>query len=109
MEAAHEFFEVIPSGHLPVQPLKPKEFGLYFNKTAYLLKLKPEYAAQLEGILNTLDVSIVEEFLLKRIFSITDSKTDKRFSFLDGSKGILTLKETIDNKDFRTTTNWTEG
>jgi uncharacterized protein (DUF1015 family) len=100
MEAVHQYFDVIPSGHLPVQPLKPKEFGLYFNKTAYLLKLKPEFTAQLDGILNTLDVSIVEEFLLKRIFHITDSKTDKRLSFLDGSKGILTLQETIDNNDF---------
>ena len=95
-----EYFEVIPSGNLPVQPLKPREFGLYFNHTAYLLKLKPEFTSTLEGILANLDVSIVEEFLLKRIFQIKDSKTDKRLSFLDGSKGILTLQETIDNTEF---------
>jgi len=95
-----EYFEVIPSGNLPVQPLKPREFGLYFNHTAYLLKLKPEITSTLDGILAKLDVSIVEEYILKRIFQIKDSKTDKRLSFLDGSKGILTLQETIDNKEF---------
>lgn len=100
MEKVAQYFEVTPSGHLPVQPLKPKEFGLYFNGTAYLLKLKAELVSQLQGTLANLDVSIVEEFLLKKIFHINDSKTDKRLSFLDGSKGILTLQETIDKKDF---------
>lgn len=99
MERIHHYFEVIPSGHLPVQPLKPKEFGLYFNHTAYLLKLKQEYATQLNGVLANLDVSIVEEFILKRIFEINDSKTDKRITFLDGTKGIFTLQETIDQKE----------
>lgn len=93
------YFDIIPSGHLPVQPLKPKEFGLYFNKTAYLLKLKSTYALELNGILDKLDVSIVEEFLLKRIFNILDSKTDKRIAFMDGTKGIGTLQETVDSKD----------
>lgn len=100
MESIKKYFDVIPSGHLPVQPLEPREFGLYFNHTAYLLKLKTEFLKQLNGILDNLDVSIVEEFILKRIFSINDSKTDKRLSFIDGSKGILTLQETIDNKMF---------
>lgn len=100
IERISEFFEVIPSGNLPVQPLKPREFGLYFNRTAYLLRLKPEFVSTLDGILANLDVSIVEEFLLKRIFQIKDSKTDKRLSFIDGSKGILTLQETIDNNEF---------
>jgi uncharacterized protein (DUF1015 family) len=94
------YFDLIPSGSLPVQPLKPKEFGLYFNQTAYLLKLKASYAATLSGTLDKLDVSIVEEFILKRIFNITDSKTDKRISFMDGTKGIGTLQQTIDSKDY---------
>ncbi len=95
-----KYFEMIPSGTLPVQPLKPKEFGLYYNKTAYLLKLKPEFAVTLSGTLDKLDVSIVEEYLLKRIFNIHDSKTDKRISFMDGTKGIGTLQETIDNNEY---------
>ncbi len=100
LQRIEKYFHITPSGNLPVQPLKPKEFGLYFNKTAYLLKLKDEYASTLNGILEKLDVSIVEEFILKKIFNINDSKTDKRISFLDGSKGILTLQETIDHKEF---------
>lgn len=100
IQEVEQYFDIIPSGSLPVQPLKPKEFGLYFNKTAYLLKLKPAFAVTLNGTLDKLDVSIVEEYLLKRIFAINDSKTDKRISFMDGTKGIGTLQETIDTKEF---------
>jgi uncharacterized protein (DUF1015 family) len=91
------YFDVIPSGNIPVQPLKPKEFGLYFNHTAYLLKLKYEFSNQINGVLEELDVSIVEEFILNKIFSITDSKTDKKISFLDGTKGIGHLQEMVDS------------
>jgi uncharacterized protein (DUF1015 family) len=94
------YFDIVPSGDLPVQPLKPAEFGLYFNKKAYMITLKPQFAQQLQGTLQSLDVSIVEEYLLKNIFEITDSKTDKRISFLDGTKGIGTLQQMIDNKEF---------
>ncbi|MCX6186178.1 MAG: DUF1015 family protein [Bacteroidetes bacterium] len=95
-----EYFDIIKSGHIPVQPLNKAEFGLYFNHNAYLIKLKPEIAITLQGSLDNLDVSIVEEFLLKKVFNILDSKTDKRLSFMDGSKGILTLENIIDSGDF---------
>ena len=85
---------------MPVQPLKPNEFGLYFKHHAYLLKLKSEFSNQLIGVLEKLDVSIVEEFILNKIFSITDSKTDKRISFLDGTKGIGHLQEMVDNNSY---------
>lgn len=95
-----KWFQIIPSGQLPVQPLKKREFGLYFNHHAYLLKLKPELAANLTGTLEKLDVSIVEDLILNEIFQIADSKTDSRVSFIDGTKGIGFLQQIIDNKDF---------
>jgi uncharacterized protein (DUF1015 family) len=91
------YFDKIPSGNLPVQPLNKNEFGIYFNHQAYLLRLKPEWKQTLSGTLENLDVSIVEEFILKRIFNITDSKTDKRLSFLDGSKGIGKIQQSVDS------------
>lgn len=100
LNAVKEYFEVIPSGHLPVQPLEKGEFGLYFHQKAYLLKLKPELAAEISGTLDSLDVSIVEEYLLKKVFEITDSKTDHRLSFMDGGKGIGHLQESVDQGAF---------
>lgn len=100
MDKIAQYFEVIPSGHLPVQPLKPKEFGLYFNHTAYLLKPKAPILNSLNNTLSKLDVSVVEEYILKQVFGINDSKTDKRIAFMDGTKGIFTLQETINNKEY---------
>jgi uncharacterized protein (DUF1015 family) len=100
IEEIKKYFIKIPSGHLPVQPLNKKEFGLYYHGKAYLLQLKPEIEESLSGTLDNLDVSIVEEYILKRIFNITDSKTDHRLSFMDGGKGIGHLQEAVDKGDF---------
>lgn len=98
LKKVEEWFHVKPCGQLPFQPLKKMEFGLYFNHHAYQLELKQEYMQQLTGVLEKLDVSIVEEFLLKRVFRVNDSKTDPRLSFIDGSKGIRNLQELVDHK-----------
>ena len=75
------------------------QFGLYFNQHAYELSLKKEYSDSLHGTLDQLDVSIVEEFLINRIFNITDSKTDARLAFIDGSKGIKKLQQMVDSNE----------
>lgn len=97
LERFKAFFDVIPSGNLAVQPLEKSEFGIYFNRHAYLLRLKETFKNQLDGTLDELDVSIVEEYILKRIFNVQDSKSDSRLSFLDGSKGIGNIQKSVDN------------
>lgn len=100
LEKVKVYFDAIPSGHLPVQPLHKREFGLYYQQKAYLLTLKKEWEETLSGTLDNLDVSIVEQFLLRKVFGITDSKTDHRLSFMDGGKGIGHLQEAVDNGEF---------
>ncbi len=100
LEKIKQSFEIIPSGNLPVQPLNKGEFGIYFQQKAYLLKLKPEIKATLQGVLDQLDVSIVERFILQKVFQINDSKTDNRLSFMDGVKGIGHLQIAVDSGDY---------
>jgi uncharacterized protein (DUF1015 family) len=94
MEKIKEFFHVHFVGHLPFQPLEKGEFGIYFDQKAYRLELKEELKQN--DILESLDVSVVEKYILKNIFNIIDSKTDPRLSFMDGSKGIGTLQHHVD-------------
>lgn len=89
------FFNVFRCGHLPFQPLQKGEFGLYIKDHAYQLTLKDEYMPA--DILGSLDVSIVEKYILNNILKVTDSKTDPRLTFLDGGKGIGTLQHLIDD------------
>jgi uncharacterized protein (DUF1015 family) len=100
LERIKAYFIATPSGHLPVQPLHKKEFGIYFHKKAYLLQLKPEIEERLNGTLDNLDVSIVEQYILNKIFGIIDSKTDHRLAFMDGGKGIGHLQEAVDSGEF---------
>ena len=100
MEKIGKYFNIMPSGHIPVQPLEKQEFGIYMNNDAFVLTLKAEFKNELVGTLANLDVSIVEEFILKRVFNINDSKTDKRLNFLDGSRGLLPLQSAVDSGDF---------
>lgn len=100
IEALKKYFDVQPSGHLPVQPINKGEFGIYTRNRGYLLHLKPEYKSSLHGTLERLDVSVVEQFILKDILHISDSKTDNRLSFLDGSKGLGTLQQAVDSGEF---------
>jgi uncharacterized protein (DUF1015 family) len=100
IEKIGKYFNIMPSGHIPVQPLEKQEFGIYMNNDAFVLTLKDEFKNELVGTLANLDVSIVEEFILKRVFNINDSKTDKRLNFLDGSRGLLPLQSAVDSGDF---------
>jgi uncharacterized protein (DUF1015 family) len=100
LEKVKQFFDIIPSGNLPVQPLNKGEFGIYFQQKAYLLKLRPGIKATLQGVLDQLDVSIVERFILQKVFQINDSKTDNRLSFMDGVKGIGHLQIAVDSGDY---------
>jgi uncharacterized protein (DUF1015 family) len=100
IEKIGKYFNIMPSGHIPVQPLEKQEFGIYMNNDAFVLTLKAEFKNELVGTLANLDVSIVEEFILKRVFNINDSKTDKRLNFLDGSRGLLPLQSAVDSGDF---------
>lgn len=94
-----ETFDVHIIG-IPKLKVKKKnaQFGMYINKTWYGLDLKaPIDKSKLP---DSLDVSILEDAILKPILGIKDSKTDDRLSFVDGTKGIARLQELVDYGDF---------
>lgn len=78
---------------------KSYRFGMYMNKVWYGLDFKnsPENLSVLDG----LDVSLIENEILKPILGIKDSKTDERLSFIDGRKGIARLQEVVDNGEYK--------
>jgi uncharacterized protein (DUF1015 family) len=75
------------------------QFGMYMDGKWYGLDYKHE--TQAGDILGNLDVSVLENHLLKTVLNIQDSKTDDRLSFIDGTKGISRLQELVDNGEFK--------
>lgn len=66
------------------------EFGMYLDGVWYSLRAKPEIrsADEVAG----LDVSILQDHLLKPILGIGDPKTDKRIDFVGGIRGLSELE-----------------
>lgn len=78
-----------------VKPNKKHSFGMYLNKQWYLLEAR-------EGIFNPknpveqLDVSILQNNLLKPILDIEDPRTSKRIEFIGGIRGLKELEKRAD-------------
>ena len=90
LERVKENFEVTESN----EQVKPKEkhtFGMYIDNQWYLLKAK-------EGIFNPddpvdrLDVSILQNSLLRPILGIDNPRKSKRIKFIGGIRGLKELE-----------------
>ena len=81
-----------------VKPTKAHEFGLYIDGNWYRLNLKLEIASSLqtEDATATLDVAIMQKYILSPILGIHDQRTDNRIDFVGGVRGLSELERRID-------------
>lgn len=85
-----ENFEVIESN----EQVKPKEkhtFGMYLENQWYLLKAKNGIFNQDDPV-DRLDVSILQNNLLRPILGIDDPRKSKRIKFIGGIRGLNELE-----------------
>lgn len=71
------------------------EFGMYFKKQWY--KLVPKHEPHFKNILDQLDVSLLERYILKPVFNIEDSKTDHRLAYKPADHNLDEFVQKIDN------------
>ncbi|MCT4596261.1 MAG: DUF1015 family protein [Vallitalea sp.] len=92
-------FDVIKIGQLPYKPSNKSEFGMYVDGNWYKLTAK-------ESIINTddevlsLDVAILQNYILEPILNITDPRVDKRIDFVGGIRGLEELERRV-NTDMK--------
>ena len=77
-------------------PSRPHETGMYLNGKWYRLK------ARMEGLgsgdrLETLDVRLLQDYLLNPILGIRDPRTDQRIKFIGGIRGVAELERLVDS------------
>ena len=70
------------------------EWSMYFEERWYGLTV-PEGNARSAGVVESLDVSILQERLLDPILGIKDVRTDKRIEFVGGIRGIGELEHLV--------------
>jgi len=88
-------------GKYGFKPTQKKQIGMYLHNQWYLLKAKKSIIS--DDPVKSLDVSILQDFILSPILGIENPRTDKRIDFIGGIKGTDILKDMVDTKDFAVT------
>jgi len=93
LEAVRKSFAVVEDGN--PEPVSRGTWSIYLDGRWYQLSL-PEGTAPPQGIVDSLDVTILQDRLLDPILGINDVRTDKRIDFIGGMRGTKELKRIVD-------------
>ena len=77
-------------------PSKKGEVAMYLEKEWYLLRA-PKELLQGSDAVASLDVSVLQEYLLKPVLGIADPRTDERIDFVGGIRGLPELEKRADS------------
>ena len=95
LEKIKESFEVEEAEESPYAPKQKKEFGMYLGKKWYKLQIKKEQVS--DDVVESLDVSILQNKLLKPILGIKEPGKDNRIIFVGGIRGLKELEHCVEN------------
>ena len=80
-------------------PGEQGEWNMYLGGRWYCLT-RPMDATILSGVVESLDVSVLQDYLLAPILNIQDARTDKRIDFVGGIRGAAELEQLVDSGKF---------
>lgn len=93
IEKISENFAVKEVGSEPYIPAVKGTFGMYLGNCWYELTAKEDILC--EDAVDGLDVSLLQNHLLKPVLGIEDPKTDKRIDFVGGIRGLKELERRV--------------
>lgn len=93
---AAKTFEVTLKGKKACKPSSSSEISLYIDGKWYLLKLKDTVVKSKDPV-NSLDVSILSNYILSPILNIIDLRNDKRITFIPGIKDIEEIERSVNS------------
>ncbi len=77
------------------QPQRPAEFGMYLGGVWY--RLTPKFDVKELGVIEELDVSILQDNILAPLLGISDPRTSKDIDFIGGIRGLKELEKLVNN------------
>lgn len=86
-------FTVSYLGDTPFAPEEKGTFGMYLNDGWY--RLTADKSLVVDDPVDGLDVSILQNNLLRPILKIADPRTDKRIDFVGGIRGLSELEKRV--------------
>ncbi len=82
------------------KPEQKGHYGMYLDGKWYALKANPELLNNPDPI-DSLDVSILQKYVLSDILGIHDPRTDKRIDFVGGIRGLTELEKRVDSGEMK--------
>jgi len=92
-----ENFEVTLIGNESYEPEEKANFGMYLGRNWYRLNAKSAMR-EIKDPVESLDVSVLQNYLLEPILGIEDPRKDKRIDFIGGIRGLKELERRV-NED----------
>lgn len=97
MNKVSEKFDIAPyNGEGQYKPSSKQTYGMYMDGKWYKLTAK-EGTFNPKDPVDRLDVSILQNNLLRPILGIEDPRTDKRIDFIGGIRGLAELERRVKN------------
>ncbi|NLJ91116.1 MAG: DUF1015 domain-containing protein [Clostridiales bacterium] len=94
LDKVSEYFYIEEVGKEPYAPSKKATFGMFLDGSWYKLKIK-EGLVDFSDPVDSLDVSILQKYLLDNILGIKDPKTDDNIDFIGGIRGLKELERRV--------------
>ena len=94
MEKAEENFVIAELGSA-AHPSKKGDIAMYLDKKWYILSAKEELFKGKDAVAS-LDVSILQDYLLSPVLGIKDPRTDSRIDFIGGIRGLEEIEKRAD-------------
>lgn len=92
-ERLGENFDVVET--IEKQPRDKGSFSMCFDKKWYKLRCKIDFDAKL-SVIERLDASVLQNYILQPILGIEDVRTDGRIGFVGGKRGVEELEKLVD-------------
>jgi len=87
---------IVEKAEEQVRPEKKGTFGMYTEGQWYHLTAKPELFEGKDAV-GSLDVSVLQDYLLGPVLGIGDPRTDQRIDFIGGIRGLSELEKRADS------------
>lgn len=94
LEKIKENFIVTKKGTESFRPEKKAQFGMYLDNIWYCLEAK-KHLLEITDPVDSLDVSLLQDYLLEPVLGIHDPRTDSRIDFVGGIRGLSELERRV--------------
>jgi uncharacterized protein (DUF1015 family) len=96
LDKIRENFELKELGANPYSPCEKASFGMFLDGIWYHLRANEKIRSITDPVAS-LDVSILQDYLLHPILGIGDPRVDKRIDFIGGIRGLKELERRASN------------